>query len=384
MIKPHGGELVDLMVDAPDEDEILSPSIKLDGREMANYEMLATGALSPLTGFMTREDYQSTISDMRLSNGLVWTIPVTLPVEDEQFSQLKVHGEAYLKSIDGSLLGKITISDIFEYDKEREARKVYLTLDRSHPGVSTLYSQGKYYVAGEVEAYALPEHRRFGKYHLAPSELRAEFHNRGWNRVVGFQTRNPIHRAHEYITKCALEFVDGLLIHPIVGETRGDDIPAEVRVECYEAILDNYYPHRHTLLAVYPAFMRYAGPREAVFHAITRKNYGCTHFIVGRDHAGFRSYYGTYDAQEIFRNFTRDELGIEPMFFEHAFYCKRTHSMATTKTSRAMDHEKIFLSGTKVREILASGERLPAEFTRPEVEKILRRYYHNEKLRQVS
>lgn len=335
---------------------------------------------------MNRDDYESTMKDMRLSRhgGMVWTLPITLPVDRNDHDRLIHHSEVYLTSPQGDLLGKINISDVYRYDKSREARTVYGTTRSSHPGVAALYSQGDYYVAGEVEAYALPEHTRFRGYRLSPHVTRERFQEKGWKRVVAFQTRNPIHRAHEYITKCALELVDGLLVHPIVGETSPDDIPAEVRMKCYQAILDNYFPHRHTILSVYPAFMRYAGPREAVFHAITRKNYGCTHFIVGRDHAGYKDFYGTYDAQKIFDRFSREELGIEPMFFEHAFYCTRTHSMATTKTSRAMDHEKVFLSGTKVREILEAGGRLPQEFTRPEVEEILRRYYADEKPSKVG
>lgn len=379
MIDPHGGTLLNLFTTRPEDFESDIPSTPLGMRGLANFEMLATGALSPLRGFMNRADYESTVMDMRLSNGLVWTLPITLPVGEDLVGRLKGHSEVYLESPDGDVLGKVTVSDIFRYDKEREAEKVFRTDDVSHPGVSALYAQGDYYVAGDVEAYALPPHKRFNEYRLAPAESRTEFKKKGWRWVVGFQTRNPIHRAHEYIIKCALELADGLLIHPIVGQTTGDDIPAEVRIECYEAILDNYFPHRHTILGVYPAFMRYAGPREAVFHAITRKNYGCTHFIVGRDHAGYKTFYGTYDAQKIFEEFSEEELGIKPMFFEHAFYCKRTNSMATTKTSRAMDHEKVFLSGSKVRQVLASGGRLPEEFTRPEVEEILKRYYGHEK-----
>ena len=279
----------------------------------------------------------------------------------------------------GEVVGKIFVSDIFSYDKKGEAEKVYLTTDEAHPGVKSLFSQGTHYVAGEIEAYSINGNSQFSEYRHSPNQLRSLFKELGWKKVVGFQTRNPIHRAHEYITKCALEMVDGLLIHPLVGETKKDDIPADIRMECYKVLLDNYYPHTRTLLSVFPAYMRYAGPREALFHAIVRRNYGCTHFIVGRDHAGVGNYYGTYGAQKIFDNFTVDELGIEPIFFEHAFYCKRTNSIATTKTSRAMDHEKVFFSGSKVREILSTGGELPEEFTRSEVEIVLRRHYDNKK-----
>ncbi|HIM83762.1 MAG TPA: sulfate adenylyltransferase [Candidatus Marinimicrobia bacterium] len=375
MINPHGGPLVDRMVPHPEELDATLTTITLSRRSHSDLEMIATGACSPLTGFMSQQDYSSVVEEMRLANGSVWSIPITLPISAEQVSNLKGVEEATLSTESDGVIGKIQISDIYKPDKGREAEKVYLATDDKHPGVAALQSGGKYYVAGDIEVYQLPEHKHFGEYRMSPRQLRAVIEEKGWKSVVAFQTRNPIHRAHEYITKCALEMVDGLIIHPIVGETKSDDIPADVRMACYEAIIEHYYPHRHTILSVYPASMRYAGPREAIFHALTRKNYGCTHFIVGRDHAGVGSYYGTYDAQTIFGNFTREELGIEPMFFEHAFYCKRTNSMATTKTSRAMDHEKVFLSGTKVREMLIAGVDLPEEFTRPEVSDILKKHY---------
>ena len=375
MINPHGGPLVDRMVPHPEELDATLTTITLSRRSQSDLEMIATGACSPLTGFMSQQDYSSVVEEMRLANGSVWSIPITLPISAEQVSNLKGVEEATLSTESDGVIGKIQISDIYKPDKGREAEKVYLTTDDKHPGVAALLSGGKYYVAGDIEVYQLPEHKHFGEYRMSPRQLRAVIEEKGWKSVVAFQTRNPIHRAHEYITKCALEMVDGLIIHPIVGETKSDDISADVRMACYEAIIEHYYPHRHTILSVYPASMRYAGPREAIFHALTRKNYGCTHFIVGRDHAGVGSYYGTYDAQTIFGNFTREELGIEPMFFEHAFYCKRTNSMATTKTSRAVDHEKVFLSGTKVREMLIAGVDLPEEFTRPEVSDILKKHY---------
>ena len=375
MINPHGGILVDRIASQPEELDTTLAVITLSRRSQSDLEMIATGACSPLTGFMSQQDYSSVVEEMRLANGSVWSIPITLPISAEQVSNLKGVEEATLSTESDGVIGKIQISDIYKPDKGREAEKVYLTTDDKHPGVAALLSGGKYYVAGDIEVYQLPEHKHFGEYRMSPRQLRAVIEEKGWKSVVAFQTRNPIHRAHEYITKCALEMVDGLIIHPIVGETKSDDISADVRMACYEAIIEHYYPHRHTILSVYPASMRYAGPREAIFHALTRKNYGCTHFIVGRDHAGVGSYYGTYDAQKIFENFNREELEIEPMFFEHAFYCKRTNSMATTKTSRAMDHEKVFLSGTKVREMLIDGVDLPEEFTRPEVSDILKKHY---------
>jgi sulfate adenylyltransferase len=326
------------------------------------------GGFSPLRGFQGSDDWRRVVDEMRLAGGLPWSIPVTLATgaDAAEGDRLALHDEG------GRLLGVIDVEEIFERDLEREARHVYRTTDREHPGVAAIYAEGTRCLAGPVRATDLPEHpHAFQQYILPPAASRAAFVERGWKTVVGFQTRNPIHRAHEYITKAALESVDGLFIHPLVGETKSDDIPADVRMRCYEALIEHYYVSDHVMLAVNPAAMRYAGPREAIFHALIRKNYGCTHFIVGRDHAGVGDYYGTYDAQEIFREFEPAELGIEPMMFEHSFYCKLTKGMATSKTSPAGPEDRVFLSGTKVREMLRAGQRPPEEFTRPQVADIL-------------
>jgi sulfate adenylyltransferase len=373
LIDPHGGKLVDLLVPA-DQRERLSadvaglPSVALSARQAADLELLAVGGFSPLRGFQGSDDWRSVVEDMQLAGGLPWSIPVTLASEVD----VSVGNDLALESADGRLLGVLSVEEIFERDVEREAEKVYRTTDDAHPGVAALRAEGDRCIAGPVQVVALPEHPSdFEPFILPPAASRAAFRERGWKTVVGFQTRNPIHRAHEYITKAALECVDGLFIHPLVGETKSDDIPPDVRMRCYEALIANYYQPDHVLLAINPAAMRYAGPREAIFHALIRKNYGCTHFIVGRDHAGVGDYYGTYDAQEIFDEFDPEKLGIEPLMFDHAFYCKLTKGMATSKTSPAGPEDRVFLSGTKVREMLRAGERPPEEFTRPEVADIL-------------
>jgi sulfate adenylyltransferase len=316
------------------------------------------------------------VDEMRLSDGLAWSIPVTLASDAEasEGDQVALHGP------EGKLLGVLTVEEIFERDVEREATHVYRTTDAKHPGVAVLRAEGARCLAGPVRVVDLPAHPdAFQPYILPPLESRAAFAERGWKTIVGFQTRNPIHRAHEYITKAALEGVDGLFIHPLVGETKSDDIPAAVRMRCYQTLIANYYPTERVLLAINPAAMRYAGPREAIFHALIRKNYGCTHFIVGRDHAGVGDYYGSYDAQHIFEEFDPHELEIEPLMFEHAFYCRITKGMATTKTSPAGPEDRVFLSGTKVREMLREGKRPPEEFTRPEVADILIKAMEDEK-----
>jgi len=381
-ISPHGGKLVNRILEGEKRQEAQKKaenlkSIKVSPRIVSDIELIAVGALSPIEGFMGKEDYDSVVGDMRLSNGLPWTIPVTLPVSAEVADEIEEGQEISILDQKGNLIAMLNLEEKFFYDKESEAKNVYRTTDSAHPGVSVVNSQGDVLLGGEINLVNRPTDVEFPNYRLEPAQTREIFKKKGWRRVVAFQTRNPIHRAHEYIQKCALEMVDGLLIHPIVGETKSDDIPAHLRIRCYEELLENYYPEDRSLLSVLPAAMRYAGPREAIFHAIVRKNYGCTHFIVGRDHAGVGNYYGTYDAHKIFDEFSPEEIGITPLFFDHAFYCKRCNGMATTKTCACPPENHVHLSGTKVREMLKNKQQLPKEFTRPEVAKILMEAYSN-------
>jgi sulfate adenylyltransferase len=364
LIAPHGGELVDRTGPRPDGVEQLE-TVTLTSRELSDLDMLASGALSPLEGFMGRDDYERVVDEMHLAGGLPWALPVCLAVADAPKGD-----RVALADASGTLYGVLDVEDVFEYDKEREAERCFRTAEDAHPGVARLYAQADRYLAGKVTVFERQQ-PSFPELAFDPAETRAAFAERGWKRVVGFQTRNPIHRAHEYLTKVALETVDGLLIHPLVGETKSDDVPAATRVACYRVLVDNYYPADRVLVAAFPAAMRYAGPREAVWHAICRKNYGCSHFIVGRDHAGVGSYYGTYDAQLIFDEFEAHELDIEPMFFEHSFFCRVCGSMASAKTCPHDADAHVFLSGTKVREMLGNGELPPVEFSRPEVAEVL-------------
>jgi sulfate adenylyltransferase len=371
-IPPHGGQLINRIAIHHQQQEFLDkadflPRVRLDPRAVSDLEMIAIGAMSPLTGFMEQSDYQSVVDTMHLANGLPWTIPVTLSVEEAVAAPLKEGSLVRLDDSNGRFIGVLELTQKYRYDKEREAVNVYRTDDDNHPGVKVVYQQGDVHLAGPIWLLHRDPHPLFPDYQIDPVKSRVLFQDKGWKTIVGFQTRNPIHRAHEYIIKCAMETVDGLFLHPLVGATKSDDIAAEVRMRCYEIMVERYFPEKQVILAINPAAMRYAGPREAIFHALIRKNYGCTHFIVGRDHAGVGDYYGTYDAQHIFDEFDPAALGISPMKFEHAFYCTRTHQMATTKTSPSRPDERIHLSGTKVREMLRRGELPPPEFSRPEI-----------------
>jgi sulfate adenylyltransferase len=374
-VPPHGGALVNLVV--PDDQAEASrseathrPKVALGAREAADLEMLAVGAMSPLTGFLLEKDYRSVIEEMRLASGLVWSLPITLSVTDDDLKRIG-GADVVALSIGDETVADVEVEEVYRRDREEEATAVFQTTDPAHPGVRALQESGDWLVGGRVRVHHIPRHATFVDERFTPSETRATFSERGWRRVVGFQTRNPVHRAHEYLQKCALEVVDGLLLHPLVGETKEDDVPADVRMRCYRVLLAEYYPAERVLLAVFPAAMRYAGPKEAIFHAIVRKNYGCTHFIVGRDHAGVGDYYGSFDAHRIFERFDPEELGITPLFFDHAFWCHRCEGMATVKICPHGAEDRLSLSGTKVREMLRAGERPPIEFTRPEVADIL-------------
>ena len=383
-IPPHGGVLINRTAKGDKRVHLIEKAksmelIHLNTREVSDLEMIASGALSPLEGFMLKEEYNSVLDLMRLPNGFPWTIPITLSVQKADADKYKEGNDIALYDQSDYLLGILHLDEKYQFDKEKEAHKILRTTDESHPGVQYLKNIGDILLGGKITLLNKPHHENFNHYRLAPKETRVLFKVKGWKRIVAFQTRNPIHRAHEYIQKCALEVVDGLLIHPLVGETKEGDIPATVRMRCYEILLKKYYPKTRTVLSVFPAAMRYAGPREAIFHALVRKNYGCTHFIVGRDHAGVGKFYGTYDAHYIFDEFVPEEIGIIPLFFDYTFFCKSCDGMASSKTCPHDSSEHIFLSGTAVREMLIKGKLPPPEFTRPEIAEILMSAFHENK-----
>lgn len=376
LIPPHGGRLVDRHVPEAEREAALDRArsltrVELSERSLADLECIATGVYSPLEGFVSPADYRSIVEDMRLADGTVWPIPITLQVPESTAGDIREDTQIALAHPNGEILAVMDVHDRYRPDQDREAELVYGTRDAEHPGVAAIRAAGEVYLGGPIRLLRELPADAFTPHKKGPRQTREAFAARGWRTVVAFQTRNPIHRAHEYLTKVALEIVDGLFINPLVGTTKSDDIPAEVRMECYHVVMDRYYPTDRVFLGVYPAAMRYAGPREAILHAISRQNYGCTHFIVGRDHAGVGSYYGTYDAQHVFDRFGRDELAITPLKFEHSFFCNACDGMASNKTCPHDASEHVFLSGTKVRAMLQAGEMPPPEFSRPEVAQIL-------------
>ena len=372
LIAPHGGTLVNRVADNADalkkEAEGLR-RIDLSAKQSCDLEMIGIGAFSPLTGFMGKADFESVCTSMKLASGDIWPIPILLAVDSSDAPS--VGDRVALYAPNGVLQAVMTIEETFAHDKKLEIPNVFRTEDEAHPGVAQVMKEGDLCLAGPVDVVTVcvdpdgPE--AFLDHRLTPAQPRQAFKDKGWKTISAFQTRNPIHRAHEYLCKCAQEITDGILIHPLVGETKEGDIPAAVRMECYNILIENYFHPNHTMLSVMPAAMRYAGPREAVLHALIRKNYGISHFIVGRDHAGVGNYYGTYDAQEIFNELDSDNLGIEPLKFEHAAWSHKAQGMVSGKTFPKLEGDQVFLSGTKVRDMLGKGERPPAEFTRPEV-----------------
>jgi sulfate adenylyltransferase len=383
LVAPHGGTLVDRFLPAEQARAVLARApalvaLALDARELADLELIANGAASPLTGFLNEQDYRRVVHELRLASGTVWPLPLTLAIPDDTRARVAVGDDVALTDPAGRLRAVLTVTGLFRRDPLEEAREVYRTTDESHPGVAYLVSRPRWLVAGPVRALPLPEDLPFKNHRLTPSALRALIEARGWKSVAGFQTRNPIHRAHEHLTKLALEFADGLVIHPLVGETKSDDVPATVRFRAYETLIERYYPRDRTVLAAFPAAMRYAGPREALFHALVRKNYGITHLIVGRDHAGVGRFYAPLEAQQIFDRFSKEEIGVSPLRFEPTFFCKACDNLASSRTCPHDAATRVELSGTKVREILKSGGHLPVQFTRPEVAEVLRAHYSSE------
>lgn len=371
--------LVDARMDPDAQDDVLHRSllhVRVDDIAVSDIQQIGMGAFSPIDGFMSREDWQNVSFSMHTASGHLWPMPITLPISESMATNIHLDQDILLVDELASPKALMTVTSIYRPDLLWEATTVYGTDDETHPGVRRLLTRGTVYLGGPLQVLGDPWHPPSTPETLiTPTAARADFKRRGWRTVVGFQTRNPVHRAHEYIQKCALETVDGLFLHPLVGPTKSDDIPAAVRIAAYRVLMDRYYPADRIAFGFYTAAMRYAGPREAVMHALVRRNYGCTHFIVGRDHAGVGSFYGTYDAQLIFDTIPDEDLGITPLRFDNTFYCRTCEGMASAKTCPHPEAAHVALSGTELRRRLSSGENIPPEFSRPEIIEVLREHY---------
>ena len=373
---PHGGVLVNRYAEPSRVEELAEKcgrlkSWQLTECELCDLEMIASGALSPLTGFMGRSDFRAVLDNLRLSKGLPWTIPIHLAVSQSFGASLKPGEEVALLDLSRKPIAILTVSDVFDYNALEYAHKVFRTTDTSHPGVTALYAMGPKMIGGEIAVLRRRGDRTFTHYRFEPSETRDMMESRGWRTMAGFQAREPVYRTHEYLQKCTLETVDGLFLHAASGMVKAGDLSDDVRIQCIEAVIDNYFPKNRVILAVHSEAPRYAGAREAVFDAIVRRNYGCTHFIVGRDAATAGNPAGPSEVQELFARFESKELGITPLFFEAAFYCRACGGMATSKTCPHTDVAKLGLNAKAVRELLEKGKTLPLEFTRAEVGVVL-------------
>lgn len=376
MIQPHGGILINKELPEIEKKKVLSEihefeKIKVDSETWKVIKNIAFGIFSPLEGFMNENDTLNVLEHMYLENNIAWPFPIALDVSEDDIQKISIDDSLILTSLSDEPIALLKIEDIYSCDKKKFAKKVYGTVDTNHPGVAKLFSQKEKLIGGEVflinELSAV-----FPKLDLKPTETRVLFKTRGWNKVVAFQTRNPPHLGHEYVQKAALTFVDGLFINPVIGKKKTGDFRDEVIIAAYEELIENYYPKNRVVLSTFETEMRYAGPKEAIFHAIARKNFGCDHIIIGRDHAGVGDYYGPYDAHKIFENFP--DLGIEPLFLRSFSYCTKCNSIVNDKICPHSSDLHKFFSGSKIRDILLSGKEPTSEFMRPEVAKVILNY----------
>jgi sulfate adenylyltransferase len=384
LIVPHGGKLKPLLLKGGELKEALKkagslPQIRIITRERDDLIMMGIGAFTPLEGFMGKADWKGVCDDMRMADGTFWPIPITLSVKKEIANNLKDGQEvALFDEENDELMGTLLVQEQYSIDKIRECKEVFKTDDIKHPGVVKVMAQGEVNLGGPVKVFSEGDYpKKFRGIYATPGETRKFFEERGWKTIAALQLRNPMHRSHEYLAKIALEISDGLLIHQLIGKLKEGDIPAEVRVKCVDVLVKNYFPEKRAVQKGYPLEMRYAGPREALLHALFRQNYGATHMIVGRDHAGVGDYYGPFDAQEIFEQIPSDALAIKPLKVDWTFYCYRCKGMASFKTCPHGNEDHLILSGTKLRKMLSEGEKPPEEFSRPEVLQILTEYYRS-------